>query len=88
MIRIFTDFQAVDPDGGLFILKIGDQYIDECAESLNINVNDKVILDAHEDFEVIGTLSFKFIEMLKIEGWIAYADWSTRSDKRASRPQV
>jgi hypothetical protein len=82
MIRIFTDFQAIDSTGALFILRIDQEDIERQAQVLGIKVGDKVILDAHEDFELIGTLDFKFVDVLGRETWVAHPDWSTRTDKQ------
>jgi hypothetical protein len=84
MLRLFTDFQAIGPDGYCWILRHNGADIQEKANSLNISKGDKVILDAHEDFVVIGTLDFKYVEYLGREAWVAYPDWSTRRDKRES----
>jgi hypothetical protein len=84
MIRIFTDFQAIDSDGSFFILRIDHTDLETQAQALGIKVGDRVILDAHEDFELLGTLDFKFVDMLGRKAWVAYADWSTRTLKTAS----
>ena len=84
MIRVFTDFQAVDRRGDFFILKIDREDLERQTQALGIRVGDKVILDAHEDFELIGTLDFKFVEILGRETWVAHPDWSTRKDKTAT----
>jgi hypothetical protein len=81
MIKLFTDFQAIGPDGCLWILRHNDEELGEGADKLKIARGDKVILDAHEDFEVIGTLDFKYVEFLGRDAWVAYPDWSTRTDK-------
>ena len=81
MIRLYTDFQAVGPDGYLWILRHDGSDLEERADELKISKGDKVLLDAHEDFEVIGVLDFKYVIYLGREGWVAYPDWSTRTDK-------
>ena len=83
MIRVFTDFQAIASDGSLFILRIDHEDLERQAQNLGIKVGDRVILDAHEDFELIGTLDFKFVDILGKEAWVARPDWSTRTDKSA-----
>jgi hypothetical protein len=83
MIRLFTDFQAVGPDGYLWILRYKDDELSKETDDLKIAIGDKVILDAHEDFEVIGTLDFRYVEFLGREAWVAYPDWSTRTSKSA-----
>jgi hypothetical protein len=81
MIRVFTDFQAMDASEALFILKVDRQDLGRQAQSLGLKVGDKVILDAHEDFELIGTLDFRYVDLLGREAWVAHPDWSTRKDK-------
>jgi hypothetical protein len=80
MVRLFTDFQAVGPTGYCYILKYNGVNIAE-AEGISLAKGDKIILDAGEDFEVIGSLDFIFVEYLGREAWVAYPDWSTRRDK-------
>lgn len=84
MLRLFTDFQAVDPEGACFILNYGNTDLESCIEELGVSRGDKVILDAHEDFEVQGRLAFKFVKALNREAWVAYPDWSTRIDKSSN----
>lgn len=85
MIRIFTDFQAVDSRGSFPVLMIehedGYEELEHHAKILGIKVGDKVILDAHEDFELTGVLNFRFVDLLGRESWVADPDWSTRMDK-------
>jgi hypothetical protein len=80
MLRIFTDFQATE-EGACYILRCGNLAIEDCADRLSLAKGDKVILDASEDFEVIGTLDFKFVKMLARDAWVAYPDWTTRAEK-------
>lgn len=86
MIRVFTDFQAIDADGYLFILRLGDEELEQKADELGIKIGDEVILDAHEDFEIAGTLDFRFVNLLNRKSWVANPNWSTRKDK--STPSV
>jgi hypothetical protein len=81
MLRVFTDFQAVDLDGACFILRHEGTDIENFVSSFNLSKGDRVVLDAYEDFEVIGTLNFKFVELLGKQAWVAYPDWATRKDK-------
>jgi hypothetical protein len=82
MLRVFTDFQAVGPDGYVWILRYNDADLDKHVDDLKLAKGDRVLLDAHEDFEVSGTLDFKYVEYLGREAWVAYPDWSTRVTKR------
>ena len=78
MLKLYTDFQAVDDDGACFILKHDRLDGEHCAEEVLLAKGDQVILDAHEGFEVLGTLDFKFVPVLGRQTWVAYPDWSTR----------
>lgn len=82
MLRLFTDFQAYDPpDEACFILSYNRKDVQESINdgSLTLNKGDRAILDAYEDFEVVGTLDFKYVKSLGREAWVAYPDWSTRA---------
>ena len=82
MPRLFTDFQAVEPDGACWILKnANNEEIDIQREKLNISVGDRVILDAHEEFEVQAVLDFKYVTALGRDSWVAYPDWPSRREK-------
>lgn len=81
MLRLFTDFQAVDPDGCCWILKIGGEESTERENSTIFGKGDKVILDAYEEFELIGTLDYKYVENLKRDAWVACPDWSTQRQR-------
>jgi hypothetical protein len=81
MLRLFTDFQAVTSDGACWILRHDGKDIKETADELNIHPGDNIILDAHEDFEVLATLEFKYVEYLSYDSWVAIPDWSTRAEK-------
>ena len=81
MIRVTTDFQAIDSKGSLFILRVNNEDFDNKAVSLGVKIGDKVILDAHEDFEITGTLDFRFVDPLAKKSRVADPDWSTRVDK-------
>jgi hypothetical protein len=87
MLRLFTDFQAVGPGGYCWILRHGDRDLEQTAKELNFTKGERVILDAHEDFEVEGTLDFRYVEMLGRDAWVAYPDWSTRVDKSTPPPR-
>ena len=83
MVRVFTDFQAIDSYGSFYILKVDHEDLERQAKTLGIKVGDKVVLDAYEDFELIGILDFRFVDILGKEAWVAHPDWSTRKDKQA-----
>jgi hypothetical protein len=79
MLKLYTDFQAVDADGACFVLKRDQSDAEHYTDELQLSKGDKVVLDAHEGFEVLGTLDYKFVQVLGREAWVAYPDWSTRA---------
>jgi len=82
MLRLFTDFQAVEPDGACWILKDhNNEDIGTQLEKLNIAIGDRVVLDAYEEFEVQAILDFRHVTALGRDSWVAYPDWSTRNEK-------
>jgi hypothetical protein len=81
MLKLYTDFQAVDHDGACFVLKCNESDAERDADELHLSKGDKVLLDAHEGFEVLGTLDYKFVQVLGRETWVAYPDWSTRIEE-------
>jgi hypothetical protein len=80
MLTVTTDFQAIEADGACWILRYNGVDLDKIAREQGICQGDRVILDAFEDFEVVGTLDFKFVAALNRDGWVAYPDWSTRTE--------
>lgn len=81
MLRIYTDYQTIDSSGAFFVLVINGDDVENQVQTLGIKVGDKVILDAYQDFEIQGTLDFKYVDMLERQAWVAYPDWSTQKDK-------
>ena len=82
MLRLFTDFHAVDPDGYLFILKHDGNDLENVAEKLGVARGDEVILDAHDGFELSGILEFRYVVNLDRQTWVALPDWATRTEKK------
>jgi hypothetical protein len=84
MLRLITDFNAELPNGRVWTLSIEHEVdghlvdFNVLARSLNVAIGDRVILDPGEDFEVIATLEFRYIDELKRESWLALPDWSTK----------
>jgi hypothetical protein len=84
MLRLITDFNAELTDGCVWTLSIerGDdgRLVDfnDMAKVLKVVTSDKVILDPDEDFELLGTLEFRYISELQRECWVARPDWSTK----------
>jgi hypothetical protein len=56
MIRVFTDYQPMDLDGSLFILKIDTEDLDRQVQKLEIKVGDKSFLRKSRKTEVRKTL--------------------------------
>lgn len=81
MLRLFTDYQAVGPNGCFWILKHNNIDVNVQAKTLKLKKGDRVILDAHEDFEVTGVLDFIYVNYVEKEIWVAFPDWSTKKDK-------
>lgn len=82
MLTLFTDFQAIDSSGCCWILRLQDGTdLQEMASALKIRKGDRCILDAHEDFIVLGTLDIKYVSFLARKAWVAHPDWLTRTDK-------
>jgi hypothetical protein len=78
MIKVFTDFNARTPDNICWNLNYQGNDLSEQASDLRLKRGDKVILYQDEnDFEVMGTLDFRYISLLARETWIAVPDWST-----------
>jgi hypothetical protein len=82
MIKLYTDFQAIEDDGACWILKYGQSDMERHADELHLSNGDTVLLDAYEGFEVLRTLDYKFVRALGRDGWVAYPDWSTRVETR------
>ena len=87
-MRLYTDFQAVNPDGFCWILR--QEIVDplDKINDLGLKKGDRVVLDACEDFQVLGVLDFRFVDDLGREGWVALPDWSTRVDKPTAAPSL
>ena len=78
LLKVFSDFNAIAPDGVCWLLVYQDRDLAELAENLDLKKGDNVILhqDA-DDFEVIASLDFRYVSMLGRETWVATPDWST-----------
>lgn len=78
MLWVYCDFNDATPDEEYFILFHNRQPLDDCAQGLGLAIGDKVILyQDDDDFEVLGTLNFKYIALALRECWVAVPDWST-----------
>lgn len=81
LTKLDTDYQSINPDGSLWILRFQGKPLSEVAALLNLKPGDRVILDAGEDFTITGTLDFKFSPRKGCDAWVAYGDWTTRVDQ-------
>ena len=78
MLKVFSDFNAMTEDDVCFILKYRDVDLAKQIEHLRLSKGDKIILYQDEDdFEVIATLDFRYVDALQQEAWVAVPDWST-----------
>jgi hypothetical protein len=78
VLRVWTDFNARTQDGVCRILMYNDLDLELQVASLRLMKGDKVRLFQDEnDFEVTGTLDFRFVDVLEREAWVAVPDWST-----------
>jgi hypothetical protein len=80
MLRLLTDFQAIEPDGACWILLLDGVDIEKRARDLGLSKGDKVILDAEDGFRFIGILDFKFVVNKGREAWVAYIDPHSRTE--------
>lgn len=77
MKRLYTDFQAVE-NGACWILRDAKGVE---GDALRLTVGERVILDAHEDFEVTGIIDHRHINLLGRSTWVAFPQWDTRTEK-------
>jgi hypothetical protein len=78
VLKVFTDFNAITPDGMCWILQCEDSALEERISDLRLNKGDKIVLYQDEDdFEVTATLDFRYVDILKREAWVAIPDWGT-----------
>ena len=75
MLRVWCDFNSRTPDGLLPVLYYNDQALQTQIATLGIIKGMQVCLYQHEDdFDVIATLDFRYVDLLKREDWIAVPD--------------
>jgi hypothetical protein len=78
MLRIWTDFNARTRDGICRILLYNNVELERQIAELRLAKGDRIMLfQDEEDFEVTGTLDFRFVDALEREAWVAIPDWST-----------
>jgi hypothetical protein len=78
MIKLCTDFNTRSKDGLLMALFYNEKPLEAQIESLQLKHGDKVVLLQDEcDFEVTGTLEFRYLEELGRSVWVVNPDWST-----------
>jgi len=78
MLKVFTDFNASTPDGVCWNLSHRGVPLESQATDLHLVEGDKIALYQDEDdFEVIATLHFRYVDILARQTWVAIPDWST-----------
>ena len=78
MLKVFTDFNAASRDDVCWLPKYRGSDLADQAGALEIKRGDQVILYQDEDdFEVLASLDFRYVDALARETWIAVPDWST-----------
>lgn len=77
-LKVYADFNAGTIDDAYFILWHRHRRLEDQIGELQLSKGDKVILYQDEDdFEVIATLDFRYVDVLSGEAWVAVPDWST-----------
>ena len=83
LIRVFTDFNAMTPDDVCRILIYEEVELEKQLGNLHLSVGDKVTLYQDEDdFDVVATLDYRYIEVLAREALVAVPNWITINRKK------
>ena len=83
MLRVYADFSDRDRDGACWLLNYQSVDLADQVAALEIKRGDKVTLYQDEDdFEVVATLDFRYVDVLARETWVAVPDWSTLVRKK------
>ena len=81
MLKIYADFNDETVNGEYWILYLYDEKLKDKLEDkmkeLNISEGDKVILTQDNDFEVIATLQYRYVDVIRRIALVAIPDWST-----------
>lgn len=78
MIKVYADFNDKTTDGGCWILLYEGTDLAIKVAHLGLSIGDKIRLYQDEDdFEVVATLDFRFVENIGLSTWVAYPDWTT-----------
>jgi hypothetical protein len=78
MLKVFTDFNARTHDGVCWNLVYNEIDLADKVDKLNLKGGDKIILyQDDDDFEVIATLDFRWVDVLGRDTWVAVPDWDT-----------
>jgi hypothetical protein len=89
MIRVYADFNDRTPEGGYWILQHDGTDIDAKASELGLSVGDHILLyQDDDDFEVVATLDFRFVDAIGHQSWVAYPDWSTVNRENSQTSQA
>ncbi len=89
MIKLYADFNDRTPDGGCWILQHEGTDIEAKVPELGLSIGDSILLYQDEDdFEVIATLDFKFVDVIGREAWVAFPDWNTVNRERSGAAEA
>ena len=78
MIKVYADFNDKTADEGYWILQHDGTDLAVKVSQLGLSIGDQILLYQDEDdFEVVATLDFGFVDSIGRDGWIAYPDWTT-----------
>jgi len=78
MLKVFTDFNAQTPDDMCWLLRFEGADLADQVATLALKEGDKIILFQDEDdFEVVAILSYRYVDILGRQTWVAIPDWTT-----------
>jgi hypothetical protein len=78
MIKVYADFNDKTPDEGYWILQHDGIDLAAKVSQLGLAIGDQVLLYQDEDdFEVVATLDFRFVDSIGRGSWVAFPDWTT-----------
>jgi hypothetical protein len=78
MLRVCADFNDRAEDGSCWNLWFQHSRLGEQINQLDLGVGQKILLYQDEDdFEVVATLDYKYVQYIGRNEWVAQPDWST-----------
>jgi len=78
MLRIFTDFNAMTNEDLCWLLKFREHDLAQQIDELKLRTGDRVVLvQDKDDFEVVATLDFRYVDILGRDVWVAIPNWET-----------